>query len=153
MKKMLVVSIALLFSMAVNAAPAKSEKQAKQSVELRQSIFKLVKSNVGVLGAMNKGRVPLNPEILQKNGERLEQLSLMIEDYFATDTSGFDVDTGALNKIWKEQADFNSKAADLTKAAVALQAAAKSGDEGKYKSAIGGVFKTCKGCHDSYKAD
>lgn len=150
---MLVVSIALLFSMAVNAAPAKSEKQAKQSVELRQSIFKLVKSNVGVLGAMNKGRVPLNPEILQKNGERLEQLSLMIEDYFATDTSGFDVDTGALNKIWKEQADFNSKAADLTKAAVALQAAAKSGDEGKYKSAIGGVFKTCKGCHDSYKAD
>ncbi|MDU0353067.1 cytochrome c [Paraglaciecola aquimarina] len=156
MKKMTIVvlSSVLFFSaFTAGAAPAKSEKQANQAVEFRQAILKLVKSNVGALGAMNKGAIPFDAETLKTNGMRLEQLSLMLEDYFATDTSGFDTDTEALDKIWKNQADFNSKANDLTKAAAKLQAVAASGNEGQYKSAIGDIFKTCKGCHDSYKKD
>lgn len=153
MKKVIILSALLLSAFSVIAAPAKSEKQAKQAVEFRQSIFKLIKSNVGALGAMNKGVIPFDADTLETNGVRLEQLSLMLEDYFAVDTSSFDVSTEALNKIWSNTSDFNNKAQDLTKAAQNLQSAAKSGDEGQYKSAIGGVFKTCKGCHDSYKKD
>ncbi|MFT2091747.1 c-type cytochrome [Paraglaciecola sp. 2405UD69-4] len=155
MKKTIAVmlSVSLLSSVAVMAQPAKSAKQAAGAIEARQAIFKLVKSNVGILGAMNKGAVPFDAEILQTNAKRLEQLSLMVEDYFATDTSKFDLDTEAVDDIWKNQADFNEKADALTLASVELYKAAAAGDESKYKSAIGGVFKTCKGCHDSYKAD
>lgn len=148
-----IVCASLLMGFPVSAQSASSAKQAKQAVEFRQAIFKLVKSNVGALGAMNKGVIPFAPETLDKNGMRLEQLSLMLEDYFATDTSDFEVYTEALDKIWQDKADFSNKINDFTKAAVNLQAAAKSGDKGEYKSAIGGVFKTCKGCHDKYKAD
>jgi len=49
--------------------------------------------------------------------------------------------------------DFKSKAKDLTMAAANLQTVAASGDKGAYKKAIGGVLKTCKGCHKSYKTD
>lgn len=149
MKKVILLSALLFSAFTASAAPAKTAKQAAQAAEFRQAIFKLVKSNVGALGAMNKGRIPFNAETLQTNGARIEQLSLMLEDYFATDTSGFDTKTEALPKIWKNESDFKSKINDLTKAAVNL----KSADESQYKSAIGGVFKTCKGCHDDYKKD
>jgi cytochrome c556 len=33
----------------------------------------------------------------------------MLEGYFATDTSGFDVDTAAQDKTWENQANFKDK--------------------------------------------
>ena len=143
----------MLGSLAVNAEPAKSAKQAKGATQYRQAILTLVKSNVGVLGAMNKGVIPFNAETMQTSATRIEQLSLMLEDYFATDTTSFDVDTAALDKIWENKADFSDKIVALTTAAKNLNKVAKAGDEGKYKPAIGQLFKSCKGCHDKYKAD
>ena len=155
MKKtlMMIAAASLLSTTAAVAAPAKSEKQAKTAVEFRQALLQLVRSNVGALGAMAKGNIPFDAEKMATNGKRLEQLSLMMSDYFVMDTTGFKVDTAALDKLWQNQDDFNAKIGDMTKAAQALQVAAASGDEGQYKAAIGGIFKTCKGCHDDYKAD
>jgi cytochrome c556 len=154
-KKVIAVMIgaAMLSSFAVFAEPAKSAKQAKGATQFRQAIFTLVKSNVGALGAMNKGAIPFNVETLQTNSLRLEQLSLMLEDYFVTDTTGFDVDTAALDKIWANKADFKEKIGDLTAAATNLNKVAKAGDKAQFKSAISQVFKSCKGCHDNYKED
>jgi cytochrome c556 len=155
MKKTLAVifSSILLSSPVAFAEPAKSPKQAKDAIKYRQSALQLVKSNVGALGAMNKGAIPINAQTLETNSLRLKQLSLMLEDYFATDTSGFDFETAALSKIWKNQADFNKKIAGLTDAASNLNKVAKAGDEDQFKSAIGMVFRSCKSCHDDYKED
>ena len=148
-----IIGIAILSSFSVFAEPAKSDKQAKDVTEYRQALLTLVKSNVGVLGAMNKGVIPFDAQTLQTNSMRIEQLSLMLEDYFATDTSGFDVDTAALDKIWANQADFKDKISALTAAAINLNKVAKAGDSSQFKPAIGQVFKSCKGCHDNYKED
>jgi len=147
------IGIAMLSTFSVLAKPAKSLKQAKGATEFRQAILTLVKSNVGALGAMNKGAIPFNVETMQTNSLRLEQLSLMLEDYFATDTTGFDVETEALDKIWANQADFKDKISALTAAASNLNKVAKAGDTTQFKPAIGQVFKSCKGCHDNYKKD
>ena len=154
-KKTIAVMIgtAMLSTFTVFAEPAKSAKQAKDITAFRQAILTLVKSNVGALGAMNKGAIPFNVQTMQTNSLRLEQLSLMLEDYFATDTSGFDVDTAALDKIWENQADFKDKISALTAAASNLNKVAKAGDTTQFKPAIGQVFKSCKGCHDNYKED
>ena len=149
----IIIGTAMLSTFTVLAEPAKSAKQAKAVTEYRQAILKLVKSNVGALGAMNKGAIPFNAQTLQTNAVRLEQLSLMLEDYFVTDTSGFDVDTAALDKIWANQADFKDKINALTAAATNLNKVATAGDTSKFKPAIGQVFKSCKGCHDNYKED
>lgn len=149
----IIIGTAMLSTFTVLAEPAKSAKQAKAVTEYRQAILKLVKSNVGALGAMNKGAIPFNAQTLQTNAVRLEQLSLMLEDYFATDTSGFDVDTAALDKIWSNQADYKDKISALTTAATNLNKVATAGDTAKFKPAIGQVFKSCKGCHDNYKED
>lgn len=154
-KKLIAVMVGtvMLSTFSVFAEPAKSAKHAKAAAEFRQAILTLVKSNVGALGAMNKGAIPFNAETLQTNSMRIEQLSLMLEDYFATDTTGFDVDTAALDKIWVDQADFKDKISALTAAARNLNKVAKAGDPSGFKPAIGQVFKSCKGCHDNYKED
>jgi cytochrome c556 len=149
----LVLGAVLFGTLSVSATPAKSAKHAKDVTQYRQAILKLVKSNVGALGAMNKGAIPLNADTLIINSLRLEQLSLMLHDYFATDTSGFDVDTEALDKLWKHKSDFNDKIEALTVASRNLNKVAKIGDINQFKPAIGQVFKSCKGCHESYKAD
>lgn len=150
------IAAALLSAMVAGSAiaePAKSEKHAKAAVQFRQALLQLVRSNVGPLGGMAKGAVPFDAQVMATNGERLEQLSLMMADYFKTDTRTFNVGTDALPAIWEDTADFQSKIEALTTASKALQAAASSGDESAYRPAIGAVLKTCKGCHDSYKAD
>lgn len=135
------------------AAPAKSEKQALNAIQFRQALLQLTRSNVGALGAMAKGVIPYDTAVMQTKGMRLEQLSLMMEDYFRTDTSNFKLGTDALPVIWEQPEDFKSKIDNLTQAAKNLQQVAASDNESQYQAAIGGVMKTCKGCHDTYKAE
>ncbi|GHF02791.1 c-type cytochrome [Thalassotalea profundi] len=155
MKKIttLVLACSLAVSSSAMADVAKSEKQAKRSVELRQAIFSLLGSNMGTLGAMAKGQIPVDAAVVEKNATRINQLSLMIDDYTRVDTSGFDVKTEALDKVWTERSNFEKHIADFTTASIALQKAAATGDEGTIKKAIGGVGKTCGGCHDIFKKD
>ena len=147
------VSTSLVVATASLAQPASSEKHAIYATELRQSIFKLLGSNMGPLGAMAKGKIPLDAKVVEKNAVRINQLSLMIADYTRTDTSKFNVKTEALAKIWQEPEHFNKDIDKLTLASSALIAAAKSNNESEIKKAIGGVGKTCGGCHDDFKEE
>lgn len=160
MKKLSSLTLALSLAAAtavvpmhVSAEMAKSERQAANAVQFRQAVFQLVRSNMGPLGAMAKGQMPYDKAVIQTNAVRLEQLGMMVPDYFATNTTDFSVETEALPKIWAEKEDFLAKANDLTVAAKALQVAAQGDDEGAYRAAIGKVGSTCKACHDAYKAD
>ena len=137
----------------VSAVEAKSEKAAADAVKFRKSLLQLVRSNVGVLNAMAKGKIPVNADTLKKNGARLEQLADMMPDYFKIDTRKFNIKTDAKPELWDNTADFESKIKALKDAAVNLQAASKLTDAGDQKKAIGQVFKSCKSCHDDYKAD
>jgi len=151
--KTLLVGALALTSFLSTAQPAKSIKHAERSTELRQSLFSLLGSNMGPLGAMAKGKIPLDAKAAEKHALRINQLSMMIADYTKTDTSGFDVKTEALAKIWKNQDDYAQKIKDLSLASSKLQEVAAGGDKGAIKKAIGGVGRTCGGCHDEYKKD
>ena len=146
----LVISIA---STSVIAQDAKSLKQAKRATELRQSIFSLLGSNMGPLGGMAKGRIPLDAKQVEKHALRINQLSLMIADYTGTNTSGHKVETQALDKVWQQPEQFSKRISDLTKASANLKKVALTGDEAAIKKAIGGIGRTCGGCHDDFKKD
>lgn len=153
LKKVAISACAILMTTSVVAETAKSEKQAERATKYRQAVFSLLGSNMGTLGAMAKGKIPVDAEVVQKNATRINQLSLMIADYTKTDTSGFKVKTEALDKIWQDKKQFADMTNDLTLASAALQKAALSADEMAIKKAIGGVGKTCGGCHDVFKAE
>lgn len=152
-KIVLLVGALLVSSFNVVAEPAKSAKQANSAIQFRQALLQLVRSNVGALGGMAKGAIPMDRAKIEKNASRIEQLSLMMSDYFVLDTRGFNVPTDALDKVWESHDDFESKIVNLTKAAANLKAAAQSGEDSELKPAIGKIFNSCKSCHDDYKAE
>ena len=132
---------------------ASSPKEAKNVITFRQSLFQLIRSNIGPLGAMAKGQIPYDPALMSKNAERMMQLSAMIPDYLSTNTSMYEAGTDAKPEIWENWADFNEKAQALYDASTALKAVAEAKDESQYRAAIGKAGSTCKACHDDYKAE
>ena len=147
------VSASIVIANTSMAQTASSEKHAIYATELRQSVFKLLGSNMGPLGAMARGKKPLDAKVVEKNAIRINQLSLMIADYSRTDTSKYSVKTEALATIWQESDNYAKAIEKLTVASSNLISAAKTNDESAIKKAIGGVGKTCGGCHDNFKQD
>jgi len=153
LKKSIIVGALLLVATTTMAQQAKSLKHAKKATEWRQGVFQLLASNMGALGAMAKGKIPVDKAVVEKNALRINQLSLMITDYLATDTRKFDVNTEALAKVWTDPETLAKKANALTLASAKLSKVVMNGDNGAIKKAIGGVGKACGGCHDVFKQD
>jgi cytochrome c556 len=155
MKKML-ISLVLATGLTVPTAfaqEASSQKQADTAVQFRQAVLQLVRSNMGPLGAMAKGQIEYDAEVMSKNALRIQQLATMMDDYFALNTSKFSVKTSASDKIWEEMDDFSAKSNDMIDAAANLQKIALAKDEDNYRKAIGTLGATCKACHDKFKTD
>ncbi|QJR79726.1 cytochrome c [Alteromonas pelagimontana] len=154
MLKSAVVAVSLLSSLAMGnaiAEEASSQKHAEAMVTYRQSLFQLLKSNMGPLGGMAKGALPYDTEVMKTNGMRLEQLAAMMSDYVQVDTRKFDVETEAKPVIWEKYSAFEDKIEGLKTASVNLQKVAGEGDESAYRAAIGKVGAACKACHDDFK--
>ena len=153
LKKILITFGLILAALSINAEPVKSKKHAKKATETRQAVFKLLGSNMSPLGAMAKGKIPLDAETAKKHGLRINQLSLMIGDYLKVDTRGHDVETEALDDIWKKPDAFSQRINDLQLASAKLIKASETNDAAVIKKAIGGVGRTCGGCHDDFKVE
>jgi cytochrome c556 len=61
--------------------------------------------------------------------------------------------TGAKPEIWQNPQDFAAKLAAFQKAASAFNATAKGNDVGAIKARFGDLGKSCKACHDKYRAE
>jgi len=151
--KVILTAAAIITATSVVAEGAKSLDHAEKATENRKAVFTLLGANMGPLGAMAKGKIPLDAKVVEKNALRINQLSLMIADYTQTDTSAFKVKTAALDKIWQEPKAFSKRINALSKASANLQMTARAADESAIKQAIANVGKSCGGCHDDFKAD
>lgn len=151
--KTAILSALTLSVLTAHAQVAKSEKQANRATETRQAVFKLLGANMSPLGAMAKGKIPFDAAKVKTHATYINHLSLMIDDHTKLDTSGFDVSTEALDKVWQERAKFEKAISRLTTNSEQLINLASSGDEGAIKKAISGVGKSCGGCHDNFKMD
>lgn len=60
--------------------------------------------------------------------------------------------TRALPAIWDKPEDFAAKDRDLQQAAQAVKAAAEAGDMSQINARFEALGKTCKACHDDYRA-
>lgn len=158
-KKGLIATAAVAITVASSSIPSMAQKaptpedRAKNAVEVRQSLFKLLGFNMGPLGGMLRNLTPFDAATAKTNGENIEALAKMIPAVFAMDTREFKVKTEALDRIWGAKANFDGKAKDLEKAAQALVMAADGGNEGATKAAMAGVGKACGSCHDDFRQD
>ncbi|MEY4760191.1 MAG: hypothetical protein RLZZ200_47 [Pseudomonadota bacterium] len=156
MKRLISIGLTAALSVAIaNAAEPQQrspEDLAKQAIETRQGLFKVMGAVFGPVGGMLRNQVPFDAATAEKAGTRLVTLGGIAPDLFVNDTRKFtSIKTTALDGIWNSQADFKAKADELVKAATDLAAAAKTGDKAATLKAAGAVGKSCGGCHDSYR--
>ena len=60
--------------------------------------------------------------------------------------------TGAKAEIWQKPEGFRRQAEAISRPPRTFNAAAKAGDAAAIKARFGDLGKSCKACHDSYRA-
>lgn len=78
--------------------------------------------------------------------------SLNQEKWFPAGTGPEAGKTQALAEIWAKPAEFKAAMKMFSDAAPKLHAAANAGDAAAVKTAFGDVGKSCKNCHDQFRA-
>ncbi len=146
-------AIALL--LAAIAAPQAAEgpspeERAQAAIDTRQGVFKLIYHYFGPIAGMARGMIPFDAAVVEENSNKISQLATMIDDVFKSDTSAFDLETGALDDIWEDGSEFGAKAQNLAAKAAALAAAAQAGEDA-FPGAFRATGGACKSCHDDYR--
>ncbi len=148
MKKSLVAAgLAVAVTGGVALAQVKPEILVKQ----RQAVMTLQGKYFGPMAAMAQGKVPYDPNVVQRNAGFLDNLSRMPWDGFDPSTKDVNVKTAALPAIWSDNAKFREAADRLQSETSRLYAVSRSGDEAAVKAQIGAVGKACGACHENFR--
>ena len=132
------------------AAGALAQQKPEDTLKMRQGLMLAVKANFAPFGAFAAGKAPL-PAEPEAKAENLAALARISPIAWAKGTEN--VPNSETKPAAFTSADFAKGWGALGEAAGALAVAARSGDAEAIKVATGGVGKTCKGCHDDFKAD
>lgn len=125
------------------------QRKPEDYVKMRQSAFRLMSWNFGVLGAMAKGQVPYDQGEAVKRAEAVSRISHMPWEGFVKGTDSGE--TRARPEIWSDESTFKSRAERLQAETAKLVESAKSGDAGQLKSQVGATAKACSNCHDDFR--
>ena len=137
--------------LAAGAGTASADDDPNQiATETRQGLLKMVRMYFGPIYGMVRGQIDFDAAVVEHNATQISHLANMIPDAFRVNTAGADVDTEALDHIWENKADFDTKAAAVSERAGALATAAADGLEA-VQGAFGGMGGACKACHDEYR--
>jgi cytochrome c556 len=140
------VTIAALGGASLEAlAQAKPDVLVKQ----RQAAMTLQGKYLGPIGAMMKGAVPYNADVVARNATFLENLARMPWDGFDPSTQGEKSKTKP--EAFKDAAKFKAAADQLEETTSKLGAAARAKDEAGVRASFGAVAKACGSCHDAYR--
>ena len=151
MKKMQQLLAAGLVTAAIAVPVSAHIERSEPMQSLRQSYFALVGMVFGPMGDMVKGKTEWNDEAFAAMAEDLAGLSgYGVERGFSPGSERGK--TKARPEIWDNMDDFKEKLAAFRVEAAALSATAAAGDAAATKKQFGAVGKTCKSCHDEYKA-
>jgi cytochrome c556 len=104
-----------------------------------------------VLGRETKGDAP-NLDAVRTSAATVARLAPEVSRWFPPGTGPDIGKTRAKAEIWQKPEDFVAKTRAFQAAARSFDATAKSGDVAAIKAGFGELGKTCKACHDLYRA-
>lgn len=135
----------------VAGASLEALAQAKPDVlvKQRQAAMTLQGKYLGPIGAMMKGAVPYNADVVAVNATYLENLARMPWDGFVASTQG--EKSRAKPAVFTDAAKFKAAADALEEATAKLGGAARAKNEAGVRAAFGGVAKACGSCHDDFR--
>jgi len=157
MKKTIVLAITAVATLSMTAVVMgqgpRRPSPDKAAVGFRQALMTLIGGEAVPMLIMQRGRMPFNQALVEKNAGNLVTLAGMIPDAFQRNTSkAANLKTRARPIVWQDHGEFLMHAHDLRMKAEALDMAAKAGNEGDIKTAIKNTGAVCGECHMKFRA-
>jgi cytochrome c556 len=118
---------------------------------VRHELMEDVGDAAKVVGAMLKGEREYDAAAAAESLATFSEVASKFGDLFPAGTET-GADTEAAPAIWEDRAGFDAALKDWSDATAAAVAAAPATLEDA-KPVLGAVFKTCKGCHDTYRIE
>ena len=133
-----------------NATPLQKE-QALALMEERHEGYEKIGDAMKVASRELKGDSPDLAAVRTSAGQ-IADLAPKVQGWFPAGTGPEVGKTDALAEIWAKPEDFAAKGKAFTNAAAVFQTAAAGGDLTAMRAAHGDLGKSCKSCHDLYRA-
>lgn len=130
--------------------PATKEEALKLMHERHEGMEKIGKATKAI-GAEIKKDDP-NFGTIRTNADIINDLAKKSEHWFPAGTGPDVGKTRAKAEIWQKPEDFAAKVRAFQAAARSFDATARAGDVAAIKASFGKLGKTCKACHDLYRA-
>ncbi len=145
-------TLAAAAAIAAVTLPAVGHIEKSEPIQsLRQSYFALLGMTFGPMADMVKGDIAWDDATFQRWAQDLAAVSgFQVERGFAPGSE--EGMTRAKPDIWLNTDDFNAKLEDFRREAGALAEVAAGGDRSAIQTQFMATGKTCKACHDEYKA-
>ncbi|MDA8107642.1 MAG: cytochrome c [Betaproteobacteria bacterium] len=150
-KKNLALNLLAAASAACFAASALAQHKPEDLVKHRQAAMSLMGWYFGPIGAMVNNKMPFDAKLAARNAGYLVTLSRMPLEGFDPSTSGAK-NTKAKDKIYLEMDKFKRHMEKMQTEVDKLDKAAQTGNEADIKVAFGNAAKSCKSCHDDFRA-
>ena len=131
--------------------PKLTHDQALAVMKQRNDSMKALGNAAGNVGKSFQSGSP-DPNVIKQAAAQIASLAPKIVSWFPAGTGPDVGKTRAKAEIWQKPGDFASKAHEFSQAANDFNAAAQSGDMNRIKMTFGAVGKSCKACHDLYRA-
>ncbi len=150
----LLLSMGLILSANSQTPPSGGLNAARQAVDERKAIYKLIGANFRTIGNVLKGATPYDAAAVQKSIDRVAFLSGLLDEAFPENSNLGDPETKAKPDIWTHKEDFDKKEKDFQLHVVALQKVneTEKGATDAFKAAANTVAQDCKSCHDDFRA-
>lgn len=123
-------------------------------VKYRQSIYQVMSAQATVLGAMAKGDTEFDAKLANERAVNLGNVAKLLGETYVPATQGVK-DSNMLPAAWEDMEGFGNKGKAFGSALQELIAASgePAFDKKTGAPAIVKVLKSCKACHDDYRAD
>jgi len=137
----------------LTALPAAAQFQKPEdAIKYRQSAFTLLATHFGRVAAMAQGKIPFDAKAAAANGAIVGAVATLPFAGFGEGT-----DKGRPNRakpeVWKDPGEFKEHKDEMEAAATKFVAATQGGNLDEIKAAAGALGKSCKSCHDEFRAE
>ena len=146
---------ACLIAGVLSCGVAHAQGPYDKAIKARQAMYQLYSFSAGVLGDMAKGKIEYDAELARELAGNLNAAANLGQSAFwpagSDNSNPENLKNRALPKIWETFPAISENAQQLKDAAAVLAAEAGNGIDA-LRGSMGAVGKSCKGCHDEYRA-
>jgi len=146
LQKLILASTAAVLAIGSSVSFAQFQN-AEKAIDYRQSVYTVMGTHFGRIGAVVKGEAPYNKDDVAKNAAIVAMMSTLPWQAFGPGTEG----GKAQAAIWSDNAKFKAASEKMQLAVADLNKAAQSGDLENIKKTFGVAGASCKNCHDDFK--